>query len=444
MASYGNGYRQNNGKVRGFCPGAVRARRGPDRRDGTYASGADGALGRLAGALPLLGLGCLVAISGCAATPAVTANGLPRVSRYASPAQLDWMLARYKEVGQSAATEPELREAACLGWERAVFDLESGRRYPVLLRMSADAIALANIWQDLPTLAQRHPRPSSCAAVSPDATAAAQAPSSSSSGGSSASSSAGVAAGLAGGPAAGDAAAAQSETPIQPGLGSGPAGAAAANVARVEGSAQSAAAASAQSRTEAAAGGPSLSAPAALSPPAAPESAVARQRRLLSRLRAVLGMAVQPSVPGGGDAVAASTLRPELAAGLRPELTYEISDAALAELTELAQSDLAAIRLRARFHLLGLCTLAVEADDRYLIDSPALSRPSLPSLTKACGTLPPGKSLRHGQRRLLWSLLATWRIKYSDPLEPMSDIVIALASFAARDNPVVDGPRGSR
>jgi hypothetical protein len=184
-------------------------------------------------------------------------------------------------------------------------------------------------------------------------------------------------------------------------------------------------------------------------PDAAPsESRFAKQRRLLARLRTALGMQLAPSPRGGSGLTGAASgrdePRPLLQADLRPELKYEIGDDALAVLSELAQSDLPPIRLRARFHLLGLCTLAVEAADRYLSEPPSLTESSL-NLQKACGRRSPRETLRNGQSRLLWGMLAAWRVRYpADPLEPLSDLVIALASFAARDNPVVDGPRGVR
>jgi hypothetical protein len=49
--------------------------------------------------------------------------------------------------------------------------------------------------------------------------------------------------------------------------------------------------------------------------------------------------------------------------------------------------------------------------------------------------------LRTTQSRLLRSMLGAWRGRGP---EPLSDLVVALASFAARDNPVLDGPRISR
>lgn len=428
MFSYGNGhrnrpdYRISGGLVGDGAGGCSTSHRpGPARARW----GAEGTLLGLGG---LLAFAFFVAgtLSGCA--PAVTAKGLPRVSRYAGPAQLDWMLGRYQALSQA---DGELRDAACLGWERAVFDLDSGRRYPVLLRMSLDAIALENLWQDLPTLAQRHPRPPACAEVGseggPDG-ANRQA---------TAEQSAGPPAGT---PTVADAPGADpGAPPIATPLSSPQDGA----VAPGGGTGVAAAGGSGTAPTTA-------SAPPSVSrPDAAPsESRFAKQRRLLSRLRLALGMQLTPSPRGGSGLTGAASGRDEpqplLQADLRPELKYDISDDALAVLNELAQSDLPPIRLRARFHLLGLCTLAVEAADRYLSETPSLTESSL-NLQKACGRRSPSETLRKGQGRLLWAMLAAWRVRYpADPLEPLSDLVIALASFAARDNPVVDGPRGVR
>lgn len=388
----------------------------------------------------LLGLGGLLAfalfgagtLSGCA--PAVTAKGLPRVSRYAGPAQLDWMLGRYQALSQG---DGELRDAACLGWERAVFDLDSGRRYPVLLRMSLDAIALENLWQDLPTLAQRHPRPPACAEGGPEGgrdvrpDSANRQPAAEQSVGSPAGTPTVADAPGAdpGAPPIATPLASPQDNPIAPGGGTGVAAA---------GGAGSAAAPTSASAPPAVTG--TESAPV--------ESRFVKQRRQLSRLRLALGMQLTPSPRGGSGLTGAASGRDEpqplLQADLRPELKYDIGDDALAVLNELAQSDLPPIRLRARFHLLGLCTLAVEAADRYLVEPPSLTESSL-NLQKACGRRSPRETLRQGQKRLLWAMLAAWRAKYpADPLEPLSDLVIALASFAARDNPVVDGPRGVR
>ena len=434
MFSYGNGHRNRPDYRRAgvlFSDGAsdcsVGRRPGPARAScpGLVTEGTLLGLGGLSSLAVLVSVFALGTVSGCA--PAVTARGLPRVSRYAGPAQLDWMLGRYQALSQA---EGELREEACLGWERAVFDLDSGRRYPVLLRMSLDAIALENLWQDLPTLAQRHPRPPACAELAPDGgpESASRKPAAEQSAGP-----------PAGAPTAADAPGADPGAPPS---------------ATPLGSPQDSPVAPGGGTGVAAASGPgapvSASAPPAVPRPEAapPESRFAKQRRQLFRLRTALGMQLAPSPRGGSGLTGAASgreePRPLLQADLRPELKYEIGDDALAVLNELAQSDLPPIRLRARFHLLGLCTLAVEAADRYLNEPPTLTESSL-NLQKACGRRSPRETLRQGQSRLLWAMLAAWRVRYpADPLEPLGDLVIALASFAARDNPVVDGPRGVR
>lgn len=162
--------------------------------------------------------------------------------------------------------------------------------------------------------------------------------------------------------------------------------------------------------------------PAAPTPPRTfapppPASRVAHERELLSRMRAALRMpesttaAPQTSIASGVD---------------------------LKTLMELADHEIPTIRLRARFHLLGQCVLAVDAADRYLTDG--AGTPGHALCAQAAGvreSLP----IRQAQRRLLRSMLQAWRGKHP---EPMTDLVQALASYASRDNPVLDGPRPSR
>jgi hypothetical protein len=127
----------------------------------------------------------------------------------------------------------------------------------------------------------------------------------------------------------------------------------------------------------------------------------------------------------------------------------------VATLQTLAESEIPTVRLRARFHILGLCTLAVEASDRFgeALPPTQVQRPAadnklavtdgaicaISRSQEAQGSAP--RSLRQGQRRQLASLLKAWRAKYP---EPMTDMVVALANFVSRDNPVVDGPRITR
>jgi hypothetical protein len=267
--------------------------------------------------------------------------------------------------------------------------------------MSPETTGLENLWQDLPMLAHRHPRPSACAEEADNA----QGPP----------------------PSAPVALAppASSEPPASPAPPSD------------QGGPSLPGAEAAPSAPETAVGAaPSLLPgvavlPASPGPP--PDSLAVKQRRQLTRLRTALRLSLDPSTERHGS---------------RPELDASVLDV----LTELAESDVPPIRLRARFHLLGLCTLAVEDSDRFSVESPesggAAGWQDAAGLApvgldgqRACGVRRPGETLRQGQGRLLWSLLGAWRVKYP---EPMSDMVIALASFASRDNPVVDGPRVSR
>ncbi|MBL9006320.1 MAG: hypothetical protein JNJ46_18845 [Myxococcales bacterium] len=105
----------------------------------------------------------------------------------------------------------------------------------------------------------------------------------------------------------------------------------------------------------------------------------------------------------------------------------------LRELATLAESAIPGVRLRARFHLLGHCAIAVAQEDR-LGKAATVSQP-------ACWGNHGQEPLRVTQSRLLRSMLSTWRGRGP---EPLSDLVVALASFASRDNPVLDGPRISR
>src|SRR4051812_48603455 len=106
MSWHGNGYR--NGLSSGSCEdrhlGGSHSRC-PDQCD-CRARRALGTPRTLAGAPTLArgavcGLSLVAALAGCAMSPAVTKSGLPRVTRYAGPAQLDWMLGRYQAIGQA-------------------------------------------------------------------------------------------------------------------------------------------------------------------------------------------------------------------------------------------------------------------------------------------------------------------------------------------------------
>ncbi|MFO0577693.1 MAG: hypothetical protein U1A78_27115 [Polyangia bacterium] len=354
-------------------------------------------------------------LSGCAVSPPVQPNGLPRVSRYTNSAQLDFMLSRYRTVAEQAASGTaspagDLLEEACLGWERAVFDLQSARRYPGLLRLSTETANLAEVFRELPRLAQRSPRPEACGPIS--------APADDGRGGHD---SAAVPAGRP--PAAADATAAPAVTPTGD-QAPGQAAQAAPAVAQAEGGATASSPPTAQAQLTTPAPVPMTSTRA--------ESKAAAERRQLEQLRTALGMSIAPPQPF--DAFADPTVPQPVGAPVD-----------LATLRTLADSELPIVRLRARFHLLGLCTLAIEAADRFGQPTPGGAGVAAgkvgPTDASICGELQPGDTLRHAQRRLLASLLGAWRVKYP---EPMTDLVVALANFASRDNPVVDGPRAAR
>lgn len=115
------------------------------------------------GALAALSLCCA-----CASAPPLDQRGLPRISRYTNAAQLDFLLERYAVVAAEAATrDPDLLAHACLGYERTVFDLESLRRYPLLIRMSSEGAALHGMRAELQGALVRHPLPAACAPSAP-------------------------------------------------------------------------------------------------------------------------------------------------------------------------------------------------------------------------------------------------------------------------------------
>lgn len=272
-------------------------------------------------ALAALGL-----CAACASAPPTDSRGLPRFSRYTNSAQLDFLLERYAARATVAAEQrdPGLLAQACLGYERTVFDLESMRRYPLIIRMGSEGAALVALRDELPGAMARRPLPAACAR-----------------------------------PAVGSAQAAEQ-----------------------------------------------AQAPAAL-----PTSAVEQERAALAQLRALL-----PPLP-------TAHIAPEDAPAAPPAALDEPALAALAE------SALPAIRLRARYHQFGRCVQLVEATDRY------------PTLSGQCAGGHAGEAPRRGQARLLWAMLTAWRARY---LEPMTDVVVGLANFASRDNPVTDGPRPTR
>lgn len=402
------------------------------------------------------GLGVLASgaavLAGCAISPPLLPNGLPRVSRYTNSAQVEFLLSSYSaaanaQQGQQAGQQ-DLLDEACLGWERAVFDLQSAQRYPMLLRMSTESANLAAIWHDLPALAQRNPRPESCGAE----------------GGGSES------------PEGHEPQRSKSPTPVP--TDALPREALLGQAAPAPGNPAAAPSPAAPAASPPADGAaPVVQAPAPILPPPAavavvgtaqPESKAGLERRELLQLRRALGM---PAAPAFHFAQTfADPTVPQPVAEIPRSSTVDV-----AALQALAQSEIPTVRLRARFHLLGLCTLAVEASDHFgealpqtkaqrsattttdklaatdgaicaIAGSPgAPSVPGMPGMPGIQGAqesrgAAPG-SLRQGQRRQLASLLKAWRAKYT---EPMTDMVVALANFVSRDNPVVDGPRITR
>lgn len=113
-------------------------------------------------------LAALSLCSACASAPPLDQRGLPRISRYTNAAQLDFLLERYTAVAAEAATrDPDLLAHACLGYERTVFDLETLRRYPLLIRMSSEGAALYGLRAELQGALTRHPLPAACAPAAP-------------------------------------------------------------------------------------------------------------------------------------------------------------------------------------------------------------------------------------------------------------------------------------
>lgn len=358
-------------------------------------------------------IGAALLVGGCALSPPVQPSGLPRVPRYTNATQLDFMLSTYRTVAEKAAAQPDkakLVEEACLGWERAVFDLHSSRLYPSILRQSPETLMMEQVWLELPSAVQKHPRPAVCASlVVPVSTT-----------------------GL--------------PKEVTMGVVS-PTASPVATVGQAPDAATQAGtmAPAADASTQAASAEKSAVASSSIMPPpsalpvtglAAPmstasDSPVARERVALQRLRMALSLPLEPPAN-----LPTASLDPTMP--LPPPALVD-----LPVLSELAQSDIPTVRLRARYHLLGLCTLAVEAADRTraVQPSPAGSSVVRPTDPAVCAASSPTEPLRMAQRRLMKSLLTAWRTRYS---EPMADFVTSMASFVSRDNPVLDGPRTSR
>lgn len=338
-------------------------------------------------------------------------DGLPRISRYTNPLQLNWALSRYVELaGHSAERAPEVARRACQAWQRMTFDLASARAFPKAFRMSTEGAGLLASLDELPTAVARHPLPESCApkmaaqvtAEPPSVIHPASAP------------------------------AAQTDPASKPALA---VAAPATTVVTNTNSSSNEPSGNSQGPAAPQWGTPPDAQPAQQAAPttiitaaaeSAPPPAVAPVARPAPDLQAAA-----PAL----DEEAQQWLRLRMASAVQLDTTDSKQAAAanLAELADLAESAIPAIRLRARYHLLGHCASAVADQDRL--------GTALPIAQAACWGHRGHEPLRVTQNRLLRSMLSAWRGRGP---EPLSDLVVALASFAARDNPVLDGPRISR
>jgi hypothetical protein len=254
-----------------------------------------------------LGLGMTLGMSlwGCVSAPPTDRAGLPRVSRYTTNTQIDWMLERYAALA-ARSQDPVLVQRACLGWERTVFDLQSFSQYPVILRQSSDSAGLEFAAADLWRVVERHPLPAACKGGAARPEQGAQ-----------------------------DAQATQADAPAQ-------AGQAAQGAAAPDGNAQAALENAAAAPAGGTGGAREEGLPRTATAPVSAEaqSEAGAERAQLARLRQVLGLAATES----------------------GRLRADIDQAAL---SALAKSEIPTIRLRARFHQLGQCVLLNEAADRF-------------------------------------------------------------------------------
>ncbi len=342
--------------------------------------------------------------AGCSLSPATHSNGLPRISRYTNALQLEWALSRYSTLAAGGSvTSSELVREACHGWRKMTFDLASARQYPRMLRMSAEAAGLLAATDELPAVMSRHPLPAGCQpSAAPLLTAAPPPPS---------------AAPPPSAPSPGTAQLAQTDAtpPVAP----GPSALAGATSGPAPSSGDTA---GAPSQTALAAQVPPIPAPAqpaALTSPPTPAdpSPALPKDSPADDLLAQWERLIEASGVGSSAA--------EVAAGRSGTPNLQV-------LAALADSPIPAIRLRARFHLLGQCASALAATERLGQSEAAAVH---------CVGRQGSESLHITQARLLRSLLSAWRGRGP---EPFSDWVVALASFAARDNPVLDGPRIAR
>jgi hypothetical protein len=339
--------------------------------------------------------------AGCTVSPAIHSNGLPRITRYTNPLQLEWALSRYSTLAVSSPqASPSLAQEACQGWRKMTFDLASARQYPRMLRMSGEAAGLLAAIDELPAAMSRHPLPLTCQAnTSPLTVAAAPVP---------------AVAVPPTPPAASQLAQAESPPP-------------AVSVPVASSAAQSPVQFDATPTPNLAPTSPTASAVAQSVPPPAPPTApqavpvvvqsAPQQPTITDDMQEQWERLIQASGVG--------TTAADLAAARQPQ-------ANLQELSALADSPIPAIRLRARFHLLGQCASALAATER--LGQPEAAAPF-------CVGRQGNEPLHITQRRLLRSMLGAWRGRGP---EPFSDWIVALASFASRDNPVLDGPRIAR
>lgn len=340
--------------------------------------------------------------AGCTVSPAIHSNGLPKISRYTNPLQLEWALSRYSTLAVSSPqTSPSLAQEACQGWRKMTFDLASARQYPRMLRMSAEAAGLLAAIDELPAAMSRHPLPLTCQVnLSPLTAAAAPVPP--------------AAAVPPPPPVAGQLAQAESTPP-------------AASVPVTSASMQSPVQSDAAPTPTPAEASPTAPAVAQSAPPPAPPTVaqaapvVAQSAPQMSTITDDLQEQWERLFQASG----VGTTGADLAVARQPQ-------ANLQELSALADSPIPAIRLRARFHLLGQCASALAATER--LGQPEAAAPF-------CVGRRGNEPLHITQRRLLRSMLGAWRGRGP---EPFSDWIVALASFASRDNPVLDGPRIAR
>lgn len=330
-------------------------------------------------AIPLC---ALLVGSGCAMGPPVEKNGLPRVSRYTNVTQVDWMLDRYAKLAGEAAGRGDaaLAQRACLGWERTVFDMQSFRRYPVILRLSMEGANLNELRDDFWQVVNRHPLPAVCGQ---------------------------------GGTEAGGEAAKERRLLVQLRQAIG------LPIPGVRCDANDAGCAAGQGGVGQVPAAPTAEAAAAPAGDAAPAEG------------GEVAAAAAPTTasPVGEDRPVGCAMGddPDCARG-HVRFNQRIDAAALAP---LAQSEVWPIRVRARFHQLGQCVVAVEDHDRF------------PSAPKQCDGARKGEPPRHTQVRLREELLRTLMHGPRGP-EPLADVAMSLLTFASRDNPMyVDTLRSS-